>query len=367
MASYYADDGGFIGTTATTDVQVERQLQLANQQAVSAVNYSANSTSTRLRLDDYLSLDLQKPTVNTKTTSTDTSAEINKMPTADYKWNLPPHNWSLPVRPRQMDSELVGENNYDAFHGMRRGRIWYYSGANNVSTFDDSGNVTTAGATAAKNTGTKNTDAGTVLSAMSNHWGFQFMWNPTSISTSVTRNMDITPSPADSLKVVSGAFPGQETVSLTLQLDRVNDFACIKAYGGGNDPKGVNYSQFTSYYDGNSYPIQSSEITTSDKIQQLMAQGTMADLEYLFKTLNGGQANGGWTNLLGKETANIGFLMPTLIGLQIGPTLDSLSYVGWITTMGIQHTDFTENMIPVRTTVSLSIDCFSGSGIVAGN
>jgi hypothetical protein len=34
-------------------------------------------------------------------------------PTSNYKWNLPPHRWSLPVRPTTMDAEFVGANNYD--------------------------------------------------------------------------------------------------------------------------------------------------------------------------------------------------------------------------------------------------------------
>jgi hypothetical protein len=164
--------------------------------------------------------------------------------------------------------------------------------------------------------------------------------------------MDITPSAADTLKVVAGAFPGQETVSFSIQLDRVNDFACLKA--------SPTPDLFSDYYTS-AYSGDTSE-SFKTKINKLLAQGTMADLEYLFKAINGGNA---WKNLLGKETANIGFLMPTLLGMQIGPTLDSLNYVGWLTSIGIQHTDFTQNMIPLRTTVSINMECFSGSGITA--
>jgi len=104
-----------------------------------------------------------------------------------------------------------------------------------------------------------------------------------------------------------------------------------------------------------------------DQINKLMSQGTMADLEYLFKAINGsGNGTLEWTNLLGKKTANVGYLAPTLLGIQLGPTLDNLSYVGWASNIGINHTAFTEDMIPIRTEVSISIQCFAGSGLQSG-
>jgi len=296
-------------------------------------------------------------------------------PTSNYKWNLPPHRWSLPVRPTTMDAEFVGANNYDSFHGLRRGRIWFWAGVRDTAELTAEGVAKLNNAKAAEASSST-----TATQRIDNDYAFQFLWNPTTISTSVVRNMEITPNQSDTLKVVAGAFPGQETVSLNIMLDRVNDFACIKASGktGVNavvknvDPTNTesfttvqgyssvsNYSGFSQYYTGNGYPVQASTPTIATKIQNLMDQGTMADLEYLFKAING---NYNWQNLLGKKTANIGFLMPTLMGIQLGPTLDSLNYVGWITNIGINHTDFTENMIPIRTTVSLSIECFSGSG-----
>ena len=89
----------------------------------------------------------------------------------------------------------------------------------------------------------------------------------------------------------------------------------------------------------------------------------MADLEYLFKAINGGSDQ--WVTLLGKRTAAIGFLMPTLLGLVLGPSsTNNLSYVGWLTGLSMQHEMFTEQMVPLRTTVSINMECFAGSGIV---
>lgn len=278
----------------------------------------------------------------------------------NYKWNLPPHSWSLPVRPMTLEPDITrGVTNYDVgstsvnFHNLRRGRLWFFGGAEEISTYDEDGNVTDLGAKAgATSSATKGGESAKLVQADTDY-GFQFLWNPSSISSSVSRNMDITPSSADRLKSVVGAFPGQETVSFNIVIDRINDFACLKAL--------ANPGAMSSYY-GTGYPGEKEPF--SIKIQNLMKQGTMADLEYLFKAINGGSDQ--WVTLLGKPTANIGFLMPTLLGLVLGPSLtNNLSYVGWLTGLTMQHEMFTEEMVPLRTTVSINMECFAGSGLVS--
>ena len=278
----------------------------------------------------------------------------------NYKWNLPPHSWSLPVRPMTLEPDVTkGTANYDVgstsvnFHSLRRGRLWFFGGADEISTYDEDGNVTDLGAKAgATSDSTKGGSDATLIKA-DTEYGFQFLWNPSSISSSVSRNMDITPSSADRMKAVVGAFPGQETVSFNIVIDRINDFACLKALA---DPTTMS-NYYTTGYPGEKEPF-------STKIKNLMNQGTMADLEYLFKAINGGSDE--WITLLKKPTANIGFLMPTLLGLVLGPSLtNNLSYVGWLTGLSMQHEMFTEDMIPLRTTVSINMECFAGSGIVS--
>lgn len=255
-----------------------------------------------------------------------------------YKFNLPPHDWSLPLRPATVDPDLVGRTNDASFHGLRRGRIWYWVGA-----VDDTKPSTTGGA----------------QDVIDTSWGFQFLWNPNTIATNVARNMDITPSSADKLRVVAGVFPGQETVNLNIVIDRTNDFACIRAAAAEE------YATFGKYYNA-AYPGAAAQDIGS-QIVNLMGQGTMADLEYLFKAVNGsGNGQLQWSNLLGKQTANVGYLAPTLLGIQLGPTLNNLSYVGWISNLSLNHTAFTENMVPIRTEVGISIQCFAGSGLTSG-
>jgi hypothetical protein len=275
----------------------------------------------------------------------------------NYKWNLPPHDWSLPVRPSEMDMDDLSANyqRSNAFHQTRRGRLWFWSGGEDISAFAEDGSTTTFGAKgdASKKAKTGVASDAVTLTTENNNYGFQFLWNPTTVSSSVMRNMSITPSNADRLKAVAGAFPGQETVSFNIVLDRINDFACLRR---SDNPASLSRYYLTGYPSTQDDPF-------SKKIEQLLNRGTMADLEYLFKAINGDST--AWTSLLGKKTANIGFLMPTLLGLVLGPNIaESLSYVGWLTGITMQHEVFTQDMIPLRTTVSINMECFAGSGLV---
>jgi hypothetical protein len=94
----------------------------------------------------------------------------------------------------------------------------------------------------------------------------------------------------------------------------------------------------------------------------------LADLEYLFKTVNGSGAEKGkdWANLLGRKTADIGFIQPILVAMQLGPSAESLSYVGWISSLNVNHIAFTESMIPIRTMVTINFTAMTGTGIVNG-
>lgn len=302
--------------------------------------------------------------------------ELKARPPAKCKWNLPPHISSLPVRARDViGTESLYSNDLDSLHRTRRGAIWFYDTGANVSTIDDSGVVESTGNQVAKaykekkiNQEKIDKDDPNKVPEGSNNYGFQFLWNPDQISTSVSRNMDVTPSNADRLRGVSGAFPGQESVSFSIVLDRVNDFAMLRSVAGASKGTRTSYPSFneeiTACYK-HGLDDNSGE-SINKKLYDLSRLGTMADLEYLFKCINGSGTNAGsWTTLLNKETSNIGFLAPNLLALRLGPSAkESLSYVGWATSLSINHTMFTEEMIPLRTTVSFSIDCFAGSTLI---
>ena len=339
------------------NASMQAKLRATNQgvnKTVVAATFTTDAANTAriAERDRLLRVEAEVAAAKTKTKRGTTDKDGATEP-KDYKWNLPPHTWSLPVRPVENEPSATSYNTSSTFHNLRRGRLWFWSGAENINAYADDGSVTTIGAKADAKKATKTGVAGESIALADTKYGFQFLWNPSTISSSVARNMDITPSHADRLKIVAGAFPGQETVSFNIVIDRINDFACLKA--------SLNPSSLVGYY-GTGYPSESDDSVPS-KIDRLMRQGTMADLEYLFKAINGGFA---WKTLLGKETANIGFLMPTLLGLVLGPDVtNSLSYVGWLTGITMQHEMFTQDMIPLRTTVSINMECFAGSGLVS--
>jgi hypothetical protein len=185
--------------------------------------------------------------------------------------------------------------------------------------------------------------------------------------------MDVTPSPADKFRTVIGAFPGMQNYSMTIMLDRVNDFACLKSIAGPKKSvdaagrsraSGPNFSTAHQYYKYSLYDKSPEEL--NQQLYELSRLGTNADLEYLFKAINGDGPNnkGGWKTLLNKKSADIGFLSPTLMAFRLGPSSDeSISFVGWISSLSVNHVYFTEEMVPLRTQVTLQCQAFAGSSL----
>lgn len=276
-----------------------------------------------------------------------------------YEWNLPPHKWSLPVKPSSIESlvsPVAGDltSSSGAFYktapfndNVRRGRIWYFAGSADISK---------VGVT--KKTGTTSAPDPSLPNAAYTY-GFQFMWNPNAVSYSVGINMDFTPGTGDVLKAVAGAYPSQESVTVTLTIDRTNDFACFK-----NSEASLTdaYIKAGNYY-GAFYP-GAKQPSLATQVKEIMKKGTMHDIEYLFKAQNGfSETDPFYTNLLKRRTADVGYLTPNLVAMQLGPTLDSLSYVGYLNNIAVNHTSFSEAMIPLRSEVTITFSCFSGSGL----
>lgn len=373
--------GGFATTVSATTradeanaARLEKQLQLTRAQEIETA--SKEEAQRRAAQEDKVNAE-KTAQASLKTSAGGSSGDDIEVGTPDpigYKFNLPPHNWSLPVRPIELEPKDVGTLNNktgyfptdvfggssspESFHGTRRGRIWYWHSASALQKFNtDSGKVESLADSVSKLT---KTTEGVELKNDDRKWGFQFLWNPAEISSNVSRNMDITPSAADTLRVVSGVFPGQETVNFNILLDRTNDFACIRS------SKIKDFNDYSKFYTA-VFPGQGKQ-NFGEQLEALMRQGTMADLEYLFRAINGsGMGVEKWGTLMGKRTANLGYLQPTLLGISLGPDrLNNLSYVGWLSNIAINHNSFTQDMIPMRTTVTISIECFAGTGIGAG-
>lgn len=384
----------------------------------SAVNTTTSSNAGKQRINNNAGLKGVLPGATAKKSSvTKTIFDTNKGPSKTVSpygtkqwqralatniiWNLPPHQWSLPTLPSNVDS-VNGKRNWEQavstnsgmsgsagtaslstrlpVHGARRGRIWFFDVAGEAENLNSNGELQKNSTLTGSNAGLKGTVGarGDIIAGVERNYGFQFLWNPETIQSSVVRNMNITPSAADKARVVSGAFPGQEQFTVSIVLDRINDFACAKGLGvsvdsTGRISKAVALTKIQAYYAaGGEYYGANQSIPRTQKINDLLTQGTMADLEYLFKAINGSLTNQDtgasieWANLLGKKTANIGYLQPSLMAFQFGPTLANLAWVGWINNIQITHTFFSQNMIPLRTEVSMSVDAFTGTGVSSG-
>jgi hypothetical protein len=281
------------------------------------------------------------------------------VPTSDYLWNLPPHAWSLPAEPDLVSPDTVPHKE-DNFHVSRRGRIWYYNGyVGPVNQLDYEG------------TGTYKADpaTGQALPGTTsiNKYGFQFIWNPETFSQNTQVNMNVTPSNTDPTVGLTGFAAANSTMNFTIRLDRTNDFACAKSFKNNdlsttitlpntNSQNGYNPVQklneaassakfLTKYYTvGNSV---TADTNLDEKIAELMTYGTEADLEYLYRTINGA----GWPGI-GRETSNIGYLMPSLIRLDLG----NQKFVGVVSSIGVNHLAFTRDLVPIRTDVSITVD-----------
>ena len=315
-----------------------------------------------------------------------------------FKYNLPPHNWSLPVRPVSLDYDYLRKTNLSADplvsdpavngnhivagsgndavnaknHGLRRSRIYFHGQMENDDIKNDDGTTNgTYAAQTAKNL-IESAKAGTFKAGttglIDRQYGFQFMWNPTDINLTVNRNADITPTAADRSGNTTGNFQGQEQLSFSIILDRTNDFACAKGLVDANG--NINTTNLTKYYSA-FYPFESNEVTVEQRIKDLLTYGTMADIEYLFKTVNGNGAyitdpkTGAFqlvqhANGLGKITADTGYLSTSILAVEFGPNpTESLSYTGWFESLSISHNKFTENMIPLTSTVNVNMTCFT--------
>lgn len=288
---------------------------------------------------------------------------------SEWDWNLPPHRWSLPVVGSTVDKE--GYSNVEevkeksnVFYSQkgkskdtyRRGRIWWKA-SSDIQTIDRKGNLT------------KQSNNG-------RQYGFQFLWNPESFGTQVSVNWDITPSAADRFVSVAGVFPATETITFNVRIDRTNDFACASAalprpsqVGRGGDfnkkysyLNGIDLTQFVQYYKGTS-AWAADESTLVRKIRDLLERGTLADIEFLYRAINGKGPSGNdeWVNGRGIPTADIGYLMPTLLHIDIGP----LSYDGNVQSLSVNHLAFTPDMIPIRSDVTISCNLLATVGLAS--
>ena len=173
------------------------------------------------------------------------------------------------------------------------------------------------------------------VSAYGTNYGFQFMYNPATISMeysgmpNVDQGFELS---GQDKFVMYGTSITQSTISFQLLINRMFD---MKYYdeNGKLKPKGA------KAYAGRQ-PSAAAQ-------KQIYTMGTMYDVEYLLRTLLGYTLK---SYLRNNQTADMGYLGARPVELHLGK---SLRYLGTVTSLRIEHVIFNEQMVPLFTNVSV--------------
>jgi hypothetical protein len=233
---------------------------------------------------------------------------INSVGTS--KFNPPPHSASRTVPPTAF-------SNYSLSSAADVKSIEYLQKANRRGFFyQDIDNAYTA--------------SGDPKTKNSQLWGFQFMYNPTTIShTQANANFDIT-NTAD----ISNQLTGSQTFSVSIFLNRVMDMSILAT------DKADQLNSKTADY---------SRALTEDDAHGILTRGTEYDLEFLYRVINGEPKKG---PTMDKATSDFGFLAPAPIWFRLH---DNFKYKVVITSISVNHVMFTEKMIPILSEVSIGM------------
>jgi hypothetical protein len=365
VSSKYSPTGYFVNPTSNRKINGKSTLKTSANGLFVNKSTSYDPLGSCKPTQSQLDAAKKKVTPTTATPPSINTKQPEYTNPLDWSWNLPPHRWSMPlVRTYDGTSETSSNDTKPKSDMYRRGRIWW-------KMSDDSLLLKTGG----------NDNTISPNNKENRKFGFQFLWNPEAFNTTVAVQMDVTPTAQDRFLGGAGFFPATQGITFNITLDRTNDFACAARLFEGTEPNVNGVSNLTIpatshipidkvrdlkkwYQHGGSF---SSDKATSaaidEKLVDLFSRGTIADLEFLYKAINGigpgGSLDNQWINGRGIATADIGFLTPTLLNIDIGP----LSYAGYVNNLSITHKYFTPDMVPIRTDVVISLQLLATAGL----
>jgi len=193
-------------------------------------------------------------------------------------------------------------------------------------------------------------------------YGFKFLYNPKEVAMSWNQLMAMDPiyeaSGQDAYTSVSAQLVAS-TVELTLLLNRIGDFAYINengfnsGFGNDLDPTYAKFLQDDLKQNNkitNPYPHN----VDVDDLKEIYKKGTMYDLEYLFKTINGPHAT--FISQLNGQTADRGWIRPTFVELHLGA---GMRYRVRVIELSVTHSIFNSRMVPILSSVRLVLGRFN--------
>jgi hypothetical protein len=174
------------------------------------------------------------------------------------------------------------------------------------------------------------------VSTYGTNYGFQFMYNPATISMSysgmpnVDQGFEIS---GQDKFVMYGTNVTQSTISFQLLINRMFD---MKYYDENGRVK------------GNATKAYAGKLPSAAAQKQIYTMGTMYDVEYLLRTLLGYTLK---SYLRNNQTADMGYLGARPVELHLGK---SLRYLGTVTSLNVDHVIFNEQMVPLFTNVAIT-------------
>lgn len=153
-------------------------------------------------------------------------------------------------------------------------------------------------------------------------FGLRLHFNPTNITMSTSLDGSVDNTPMDKWQKLN-VSPNQQQVSLDFKLRRVADVA------------ETDLTAFTPRM-------------TANELYELKRRGTLFDLEFLFRAINGNVSSldGDYT------TSDIGYLMYNLLNFNLSRTW---KFIGFVTNMVVIHNMFTPDMVPIDTDVHIDV------------
>jgi len=194
-------------------------------------------------------------------------------------------------------------------------------------------------------------------------YGFRFLYNPKEVNMGWSTQGFVDPEyvPQDEAIPISTNMTASY-VTFSLVINRIEDMNFIDKFGfvsaqakkfaettepptGDLDPAQRNRIYNSRFIANSPYP----ETVPLDDLVEIYQKGTMYDLEYLFKTINGPAAT--FKNKYGVQTADRSYMRLAILELHLG---NSMRYRGRITELEVNHTIFNNRMIPLFSTVRIS-------------
>lgn len=179
-------------------------------------------------------------------------------------------------------------------------------------------------------TGVDKTFVALRLTEDSTVYGFKFSYNPTTVNLQwgVGSEIDIAKFTAGSFKAAPITDAAMNSViTFSVILNRMLDMNVVDSNGAVT---------------GDPYPIKLS----AEDAKEIYKKGTMLDLEYLFRAVNGRDSD--YNSSLNGMTADLGWLNSFPVELHLG---SGLRYLVRVTQVNVDHKIFNERMVPIFSTV----------------